>query len=98
MPEVEQLESGSFDGPNAPASQTLAAQLDFVTKFLRRRYLTILVCMLLSLVGGALFLYMAKPLYTASATMLLEARRVHFRIRFWAATIPLPTGLGLKAR
>jgi polysaccharide biosynthesis transport protein len=78
VPEVAQLESGSFDGPNAPASQTLGAQLDFVTKFLRRRYLTILVCMLLSLVGGALFLYTAKPIYTASATMLLEGRKSPF--------------------
>jgi polysaccharide biosynthesis transport protein len=78
VPEVAQLESGSFDGPNAPASQTLVAQLDFVTKFLRRRYLTILICMLLSLVGGALFLYTAKPIYTASATMLLEGRKSPF--------------------
>ena len=78
MPEVEQLESGSFDGPNAPASQTLGAQLDFVTKFLRRRYVAILVCMLLSLVGGALFLYTAKPMYTASATVLLEAKKSPF--------------------
>ena len=78
MSEVVQLESGSFDGPNPPASQTLGAQFDIVTKFLRRRYLIILICMLLSLVGGALFLYTAKSIYTASATVMLEARKSPF--------------------
>ena len=78
MSEVVQLESGSFDGPNPPASQTLGAQFDIVTKFLRRRYLIILICMLLSLVGGALFLYTAKPIYTASATVMLEPRKSPF--------------------
>jgi succinoglycan biosynthesis transport protein ExoP len=78
VPEVEQLDSGSFDGPNSPASQTLGAQIDLVTKILRRRYLIVLICMLVSLVGGAAFLYTAKPMYTASATMLLEAKKTPF--------------------
>jgi uncharacterized protein involved in exopolysaccharide biosynthesis len=34
--------------------------------------------MLLSLVGGALFLYTAKSIYTASATVMLEARKSPF--------------------
>ena len=78
MPEVEQLDSGLLDGPNPPASQTLGAQLDIVTNFLRRRYLIILICILLSLLGGALFLYKASPVYTASATMMIEPRKTPF--------------------
>jgi succinoglycan biosynthesis transport protein ExoP len=78
VPEVEQLDSGSLGGPNPPASQMLGAQLDLVTSFLRRRYLTILVCVLMALVAGAVFLYTASPIYTASATMMLEARKTPF--------------------
>ena len=77
MPEVEQLNSGSLDGPNAPA-QALGAQIDIVTNFLRRRYLTIIICVLMGVAAGAVYLYMASPLYTASATMLLEARKTPF--------------------
>ena len=88
MPEVEQLDSGSLDGPNAPASQTLGAQLDIVTNFLRRRYLTIVICVLLGLAGGAVYLYTATPLYTASATMLLEARKTPFADALLGNTTP----------
>ena len=88
MPEVEQLNSGSLDGPNAPASQTLGAQIDIVTNFLRRRYLTIIICVLLGLAGGAVYLRMASPLYTASATMLIEGRKTPFADAFMTNTTP----------
>jgi succinoglycan biosynthesis transport protein ExoP len=54
---------------------TLSQQLSFVTGFLRRRYLIITICVLLSIAGGALFLYAAKPMYTASATMMIETHK-----------------------
>ena len=59
-------------------SQALGAQIDIVTNFLRRRYLTIIICVLMGVAAGAVYLHMASPLYTASATMLLEARKTPF--------------------
>jgi len=62
-------------GPETPASPTLGERLDFVLGFLRRRYLIVTVCLLLSLALGALYLYTAPPTYTASATMMIETRK-----------------------
>ena len=97
MPEVEQLDSGSLDGPNAPASQTLGAQIDIVTNFLRRRYLTIIICVLMGLAAGAVFLYTASPIYTASATMLLEARKSPFADSLLAGT-PTTEGVWIESQ
>jgi succinoglycan biosynthesis transport protein ExoP len=54
---------------------SLSQQLGIVTGFLRRRYLIIIICVLLSIAGGMLFLYAAKPMYTASATMMIETHK-----------------------
>src|SRR5262249_28318207 len=54
---------------------TLGAQIDNVTKFLRRRYLIILICLLLSLPFGALYLFLAPAIYTATATIMIEPRK-----------------------
>ena len=62
-------------GPETPASPTLGERLDFVLGFLRRRYLIVTVCLLLSLALGALYLFTAPPTYTASATMMIETRK-----------------------
>ena len=69
------VESDSVIGPEAPASATLGAQIDIVVKFLRRRYLTILIGLLLALPFGALYLYITPATYTASATMMIESRK-----------------------
>jgi len=53
----------------------LRAGIDLAFRFLRRRYLTIVICLLLSLVLGALYLFIAPPNYTASAVMMIETRR-----------------------
>jgi succinoglycan biosynthesis transport protein ExoP len=49
--------------------------MNFVAGFLRRRYLIILASLLLSLSLGALYLFTAAPIYTASATILIEPRK-----------------------
>jgi len=65
----------SVSTPEFAAGASFAEQVKFATGFLRRRYLIILICVLLSLVFGALFLYVTSPMYTASATMMIETRK-----------------------
>jgi polysaccharide biosynthesis transport protein len=78
VPTLEQPPSGSVIGPELPASATLGAQIDFVTGFLRRRYLLILLGLLLSLPLGALYLYITPATYTASSIMMVEPRKTPF--------------------
>jgi polysaccharide biosynthesis transport protein len=78
VPTLEQPPSGSVIGPELPASATLGAQIDVVTGFLRRRYLLILLGLLLSLPFGALYLYMTPATYTASSVMMVEPRKAAF--------------------
>jgi polysaccharide biosynthesis transport protein len=76
VPRIEQPQSNSIVGANLPdASPALGAQIDIVTKFLRRRYLIILICLLLSLPFGALYLFLAPAMYTATATIMIEPRK-----------------------
>jgi succinoglycan biosynthesis transport protein ExoP len=75
VPTIEQPQSDSIIGPELPASLTLGAQIDFVIGFLRRRYLIILIGLLLSLPFGALYLYITPSSYTASAVMMIEPRK-----------------------
>jgi polysaccharide biosynthesis transport protein len=49
--------------------------MDIVTKFLRRRYRIILICLLLSLPLAALYLFLAPASYTATATIMIEPRK-----------------------
>ena len=65
-------------GPEFLALSTftpLRAGIDFGFRFLRRRYLTIVSCLLLSLVFGTLYLLVSPKNYTASAVMKIETRR-----------------------
>src|ERR1700737_1697331 len=78
MSEVEKFSSDLVSGPEAP-SVSIAETMDFVANFLRRRWLTIIICVLLSVVAGAVFLHMASPIYTASATMMIETQKTPFQ-------------------
>jgi polysaccharide biosynthesis transport protein len=64
----------SVSGPEFRESPPLRNQIDFVFSFLRRRYLIILICLLLCLPVGALYLFFAPPTYTGSTTMMIESR------------------------
>ena len=76
MLQIENPELISVGGPEFPAaSPTLAQRLDLVARFLRRRYLVILLCLLLSLPVGALYLFRSPPTYTASSMMMIETRQ-----------------------
>jgi polysaccharide biosynthesis transport protein len=74
VPQTEKLQSISVTGPEFRASPPLRDRIDFVLSFLRRRYLTILICLLLALPVGALYLFFAPPTYTGSTTMMIETR------------------------
>ena len=65
----------SATGSESPAFTTHGERVDFVLGFLRRRYLIILASLLLSMSLGTLYLFTAKPTYTASATILIEPRK-----------------------
>jgi succinoglycan biosynthesis transport protein ExoP len=65
----------SVSAPEFTAGPTISEQVSLVTGFLRRRYLIIVICVLLSSAMGALFLYAAPPMYTASATMMIETQK-----------------------
>jgi succinoglycan biosynthesis transport protein ExoP len=58
-----------------PASPTFGERLDFILGFLRRRYLSIVICLLLSLPVGAWRYFTTPASYTATATMMIETRR-----------------------
>jgi succinoglycan biosynthesis transport protein ExoP len=88
VPTLEQPPSGSVIGPASPASATLGAQIDLVTGFLRRRYLLILLGLLLSLPFGALYLYITPATYTASSVMMIEPRKAAFDSVLGTSAIP----------
>jgi polysaccharide biosynthesis transport protein len=88
VPLLEQPPSGSVIGPASPASATLGAQIDLITGFLRRRYLLILLGLLLSLPFGALYLYITPATYTASSVMMIEPRKAAFDSIVGSSTIP----------
>jgi succinoglycan biosynthesis transport protein ExoP len=71
-----------------PASATLGAQIDLVTGFLRRRYLLILLGLLLTLPFGALFLYITPATYTASSVMMIEPRKGAFDSIMGSSSVP----------
>jgi polysaccharide biosynthesis transport protein len=75
VPRIEQPQSDSVIGPELPASPTLGAQVDSVIGFLRRRYLLILMSLLLALPFGAFYLYITPATYTASSVMMIEPRK-----------------------
>jgi uncharacterized protein involved in exopolysaccharide biosynthesis len=70
--EKPQLISVSEDTPTSPS---LSQGIDVAVGFLRRRYLTILICLLLSMLAAGLYLVVAPPSYTVSAVIMLEARK-----------------------
>src|SRR5262245_37775570 len=72
--QTEKLSSISVNGPEFRASALVRDRIDFVLSFLRRRYLTILICLLLSLPIGALYLFTAPPTYTGSTVMMIDSR------------------------
>ena len=65
----------SVIAPEFTESTSLSEHLNFVIGFLRRRYLVIAICVLLSTAVGALFLYTANPIYVASSTMMIETHK-----------------------
>jgi succinoglycan biosynthesis transport protein ExoP len=62
-------------GSELSASEAFRDRITFVIGFLRRRCWGILVCLLLSMAIGALYLFTTPPTFTASATMMIEPRR-----------------------
>src|ERR1700737_622930 len=78
MSKVEKFSSDLASGPEAP-SVSIAETMDLVANFLRRGWLTIVICVLLSLVAGAVFLRVASPIYTASSTMMIETQKTPFQ-------------------
>src|SRR5207245_10526803 len=83
-----QRPSCSVIGPASPASATLVSQIDLITGFLRRRYLLILLGLLLSLPFGALYLYITPATYTASSVMMIEPRKAAFDSIVGSSAIP----------
>ncbi len=75
MPRIEKPQLLAPSGSDLPATPTLGERFDFVVSFLRRRYLAVLIPLLLSLALGGLYLFKTPPTYTASATILIEPRK-----------------------
>jgi polysaccharide biosynthesis transport protein len=75
VPRIEKPQLLAASGPDLPATPTLGKRFDFVVSFLRRRYLAVLIPLLLSLALGGLYLFKTPPTYTASATILIEPRK-----------------------
>ena len=65
------LPDNQNDDANALSFRAL---LDLGIGFLRRRYVIVSISILLSLAGGALYLLLTPPTYTASASMIIDTR------------------------
>jgi polysaccharide biosynthesis transport protein len=65
----------SVSAPEFTETASISEYLNFAIGFLRRRYLVIAICVVLSTAAGAAFLYAASPMYTASATMMIETHK-----------------------
>ena len=89
MPNIEKPQSISFIKPETPAFPTLGARIDFVLGFLRRRYLIILLSLVLALPVGALYLFTTPASYTASAIMMIETRKSPLQETLLGAAAPL---------
>jgi succinoglycan biosynthesis transport protein ExoP len=68
------LEFPSANGTDLVASPTVGERIDFVKAFLRRRYLGILIFVILSVPCAVLYLFVIPPTYTASAMLLIESQ------------------------
>ena len=79
MPQFDKPQLLAASAPDLPASPTLGERFDFVISFLRRRYLAVLVPLVLCIALGALYLFTTPPTYTASATILIEPRKSMFQ-------------------
>ena len=88
MQYVEKSQLISASGPESLPSPTLGDRIDFALGFLRRRYLIIIIPLLLSLALGALFLFTARPTYTASSVMMIETRKSALQESFGGSTPP----------
>jgi polysaccharide biosynthesis transport protein len=75
MLHLEKPPSISINGPELSAVEAVWGRVDSVIGFLRRRYLVILICVLVSAPFAALYLLIIPPRFTASATMMMDARR-----------------------
>jgi succinoglycan biosynthesis transport protein ExoP len=67
-----------FDPSQQQAPVTFGQRIDFVRGFLRRRYLGILVLLVLALPFGAGFMFLSPKTYTASSVMTIESRKGPF--------------------
>ena len=70
----EQPQSAYVTGAASPASPTIRERIDFIWAFLRRRYLSIAIGLVLCLPIGGLYLLGTAPTYTATATMMIDTR------------------------
>jgi polysaccharide biosynthesis transport protein len=72
---MEDSPSNLVSGPEFAVPPTLGERMDFAAGFLRRQYLIILICLLLSLPFGFWNYFTATPSYTASSTMMIETHK-----------------------
>ena len=76
---VEHIERPQLISANQPLSPTFGSirpMIEYAIGFLRRRYLIITVGLVLGAAFAGLYLYaVAMPIYTASATMMIETRK-----------------------
>lgn len=92
MPLAEKMQPMSLRiGPeiSAAAAATFGEQIRLAIAFLRRRYRIIVMCLLASVILGVAFLYMATPIYTATATMMIETQKNSIAERSEAGTGPV---------
>jgi succinoglycan biosynthesis transport protein ExoP len=75
MPQSETPQSFPVVGTEFAAPPTVGERIDFVMGFLRRRYLIILICLLLAIPMGGLYHFTAPATYTASTTMMIESQQ-----------------------
>jgi len=77
---LQQSPHPSLDHPNLSVAElsSPAELLDYFVHFLRQQYLVILFSSLLMIGVGGAYLLVARPVYTAVATMLIDTHKAQF--------------------
>src|SRR5260370_27157110 len=75
MLQFDKSQSMSAGGTASPPSTMLRVQIGLAVAFLRRQYLVVLACVVLSAVLGTLYLLITPTSFTASAVMMIDTSK-----------------------
>lgn len=85
MTQSANLPSVSANAAETGPSKSFGERVSLVAGFLRRRYLSILIGLLIAVPLGGSYLFIARPIYTASVAMMIETRPSQVQESLWGS-------------